>query len=160
MRPHAHFLWDLTWILPPASFAPGGVAAAWLPGDGHGLQVSSPVLRRPGYDLCATTQVAMHATATVTAACFSSLFQSWVLHGGSTDATPSSMPLSTDGNGCSSSPYRSAIERWASLRRSAGTALGLVDSFIGSAQAIEHCAELSRGSGRPDATFSADTLGA
>ncbi|HQZ33955.1 MAG TPA: hypothetical protein PK020_05995 [Ilumatobacteraceae bacterium] len=164
-----HFLWDLTWTIltASASFVPGGVVASVaaeatvtvLEGQLAEYFVAQDVdgVRHDG-------EFAMDATATVTAAfALNALFQSWVLHGRiDEDATPPPIPLPTDGNGCPSSPYRSAIERWANnLRRDlARTALDLVDSFIGSAQAIEHCAELSRGSGRPDVTFSAGTLGA
>ena len=152
-----HFLWDLTWtILTAASnFVPGGVVANVAAGAAVTVlrgQLAEYFAANDEEGVRHDGEFDMDVVVTLTAAfALSTLFESWVLHGRiNEDAPPPPQPLTFDGqpvdrHGCPSSTYRADVEQWAAQLpiEFKQTALLLVDSFIGSAQADEHCAELN-----------------
>ena len=147
-----HFLWDLTWTILTAAtnFVPGGVVAnvaAAATVTVLQAELAQYFVAKDADGVRHDGEFAMDVAVTLTAAyALSTLFESWVLHGRiNEDAPAPPPPLSADHRKCPSATYRGAVEEWAARLPTEleETALGLVESFIGSAQAIEHCAELS-----------------
>jgi len=147
-----HFVWDLTWTILTAAtnFVPGGVVANVAAGAMVTVlraELAEKFVAEDADGVRHDGEFAMDVAVTITAAfALSTLFESWVLHGRiNEDAPPPPTLLSIDRQGCPSSTYRSDVEQWAAQLPTEfeETALDLVGSFIGRAQADEHCAELS-----------------
>ena len=150
----SNFLWDVTWtvLTVATNFVPGGAVANVAAGS----LVTASESALAEYFVAADadgvrhdSEYAMDVTVTVAASfMLGAMFQSW-RSDGRISSTATAPPLSTPGATCPGSTFRDDVEQWAGqLPGGMGgelrlTALNLVDSFIGRAQADEHCAELS-----------------